>query len=191
MMISSNCVDTWQRLLPDTSFGFYALMFSYSFCYAASELTELMLTLESTRQTDLRVFLSPHQLDIQIVPIPYTRKHGNSRLASLVGITVRETGVGKLGWPGNFTGFDTQKFAFSYSYTHNHRNSQDRVGLQQKTVRDFEKRNIFFTYLNLCRRPLSHGTEFSNFFEESGTGYLNPVNRSPLQLVSLFLEYRL
>ena len=49
-----------------------------------------------------------------MVPIPYTRNHGNSRLASLVGITVRETGVEKLGWPGNFTGFDTQKFAFSY-----------------------------------------------------------------------------
>ena len=29
-----------------------------------------------------------------------------TRLASLVGITQRETGVGKLGWHGNSTGFD-------------------------------------------------------------------------------------
>ena len=29
-----------------------------------------------------------------------------SRLASLVGITERETGVGKLGWHGSSTGFD-------------------------------------------------------------------------------------
>ena len=30
----------------------------------------------------------------------------SSRLASLVGITEREMGVGKLGWHGNSTGFD-------------------------------------------------------------------------------------
>ena len=32
-----------------------------------------------------------------------------ARLASLVGITERETGVGKLGWHGNSTGFDRIK----------------------------------------------------------------------------------
>ena len=46
------------------------------------------------------------------------------RLASLVGITERETGVGKLGWHGNSTGFDRKNnlyfckqnnFCFSYS----------------------------------------------------------------------------
>ena len=34
------------------------------------------------------------------------------RLASLVGITERETGVGKLGWHGNSTGFDRKIFFF-------------------------------------------------------------------------------
>ena len=32
------------------------------------------------------------------------------RLASLVGITERETGVGKLGWHGNSTVFDRKEF---------------------------------------------------------------------------------
>ena len=35
------------------------------------------------------------------------------RLASLVVIKERETGVGKLGWHGNSTGFDGKKFFFS------------------------------------------------------------------------------
>ena len=38
-----------------------------------------------------------------------------TRLASLVGITERETGVGKLGWHGNSTGFDRKNNSF-FSY---------------------------------------------------------------------------
>ena len=38
--------------------------------------------------------------------------HAISRLASLVGITERETGVGKLGWHGISTGFVRKKFVF-------------------------------------------------------------------------------
>ena len=34
------------------------------------------------------------------------------RLARLVVITERETGVGKLGWHGNSTGFDRKKIFF-------------------------------------------------------------------------------
>ena len=34
------------------------------------------------------------------------------RLASLVGITERGTGVGKLGWHGNSTGFDRRNIFF-------------------------------------------------------------------------------
>ena len=38
---------------------------------------------------------------------------GISRLPSFVGIMKRGTGVGKLGWHGNSTGFDGKKFFFS------------------------------------------------------------------------------
>ena len=42
------------------------------------------------------------------------RSHYRCRLASLVSITERETGVGKLGWHGSSTGFDRKNVFFSY-----------------------------------------------------------------------------
>ena len=39
----------------------------------------------------------------------YPQNRFTIRLASLVGITERESGVGKLGWHGNSTGFDKKK----------------------------------------------------------------------------------
>ena len=49
-------------------------------------------------------------LSIRYINFPV---HRCPRLASLVGITERETGVGKLGWHGNSTGFDRKKMFFS------------------------------------------------------------------------------
>ena len=39
------------------------------------------------------------------------------RLASFVGITERETGIGKLGWHGNSTGFDRKNCFFLFCVT--------------------------------------------------------------------------
>ena len=41
-----------------------------------------------------------------------TNVYLGGRLVGLVGITERETGVGKLSWLGNFTVFDRKKYFF-------------------------------------------------------------------------------
>ena len=48
-----------------------------------------------------------------------------ARLVSLVGITERETGVGKLGWHGNSTGFDSKNCFFPY--LRNKRKKKDQL----------------------------------------------------------------
>ena len=48
------------------------------------------------------------------------------RLASLVGITERETGVGKLGWHGNSTGFDRKNIVF-FPILRNERKEKDKL----------------------------------------------------------------
>ena len=52
------------------------------------------------------------------------RSHYRCRLASLVGITERETGVGKLGWHGSSTGFD-RKNVFFFPILRNKRKKKD------------------------------------------------------------------
>ena len=42
--------------------------------------------------------------------------HASPRLASLVGITERETRVGKLGWHGNSTGFDRKNTSLNITH---------------------------------------------------------------------------
>ena len=55
----------------------------------------------------------------------------STRLASLVGITERETGVDKLGWYGNFTEFDRKNtlnnfsFFFFFPFLRNERKRED------------------------------------------------------------------
>ena len=44
------------------------------------------------------------------------RYRRQTRLANLVGITERETGVRKLGWHGNSTGFDRKKKHFFFLF---------------------------------------------------------------------------